>query len=112
MARALRRAAAPGREPRSVETRLAGLDWETLAVALDERGHATTPPLLTPVECAGLIHVYAEARRFRTVVDMARHRFGEGEYKYFARPLPPLVAALRTHAYRHLAPIANRWNAA
>ena len=40
---------------------------------------------------------------------MVRHRFGEGEYKYFAEPLPETVAALRVHAYRRLAPIANRW---
>ena len=40
---------------------------------------------------------------------MARYRFGVGEYKYFAEPLPPIVAALRTHLYRRLAPIATRW---
>ncbi|HJQ82783.1 MAG TPA: 2OG-Fe(II) oxygenase [Candidatus Binatia bacterium] len=40
---------------------------------------------------------------------MARYRFGVGEYKYFAAPLPAAVAALRTHVYRRLAPIANRW---
>jgi hypothetical protein len=43
---------------------------------------------------------------------MARHRFGEGEYKYFAAPLPPLVAALRTQIYPRLVPVANRWAAA
>jgi hypothetical protein len=40
---------------------------------------------------------------------MARHRFGVGEYKYFASPLPPLVEELRQLAYARLAPIASRW---
>ena len=40
---------------------------------------------------------------------MAHYRFGVGEYKYFAAPLPEPVAALRTALYRRLAPVANRW---
>jgi hypothetical protein len=39
---------------------------------------------------------------------MGRQRFGEGDYGYFADPLPPLVAALRESLYAHLAPIAGR----
>jgi hypothetical protein len=42
---------------------------------------------------------------------MARHRFGVGEYKYFADPLPPLVQAFRTLMYPRLVPVANRWSA-
>jgi uncharacterized protein len=92
-----------------ISERLARLDWRRIAESLDERGWATTPPLLGPAECSALIALWADERRFRTRVDMARYRFGEGEYRYFAAPLPPLVAALRRHLYGRLAPIANRW---
>jgi hypothetical protein len=40
---------------------------------------------------------------------MARFRFGVGEYKYFAEPLPPLVRSLRETFYPRLVPVANRW---
>jgi uncharacterized protein len=98
--------------PVSVRTRLGRIDWDEVAGALGERGWATTPPLLTPSECAELIRSYAEEDRFRSRVDMARFRFGEGEYKYFAEPLPPPVLALRRHAYPPLARIAAAWEAA
>lgn len=92
-----------------LEERIASLDWETAGRSLSERGYAKTPPLLTPDECVELIRVYQDDSRFRSRVDMARYRFGLGEYKYFADPLPPVVASLRVHTYAHLAPIANRW---
>jgi len=104
----------PGRltAPSSVETRLQRIDWEAIARGLGERGWATTPPLLTAAECAELVALYPEDGRFRSRVDMARFRFGEGEYKYFANPLPPTVTALRRHAYPRLAPIADAWSVA
>jgi hypothetical protein len=41
---------------------------------------------------------------------MARHRFGDGRYRYFDRPLPPAISELRGDFYRRLAPVANRWS--
>jgi hypothetical protein len=95
-----------------VGSRVAALDWETIERSLWDYGYAKTPALLTPSECLGLIGLYADESRFRSRIDMARYRFGVGDYKYFAHPLPPLVAGLRRHAYERLAPIANRWQAA
>jgi uncharacterized protein len=92
--------------------RLARVDWTAIARQLDERGHAVTPPLLTAAECRAVGALWNDAGRFRSHIDMARHRFGVGEYRYFAEPLPAVIARLRTWAYARLAPTANRWAAA
>ena len=63
-------------------------------------------------ECDALAGLYDEPARFRTRVVMARHGFGQGEYQYFAHPLPGLVAGLREGLYPPLATVANRWAAA
>ena len=89
--------------------RVAGLPWEALGAELDARGFVTTGSLLDAAECAGLAAMYSDEGRFRSRVDMARYRFGVGEYKYFGAPLPEVVAALRESFYPRLAPIANRW---
>jgi hypothetical protein len=95
-----------------IGARLAALDWSAIERSLWQWGHAKTPPVLTPDECAELAALYDDDARFRSRVDMARYRFGVGEYKYFAAPLPPLVEALRERAYPPLAAIANQWQAA
>jgi len=96
-------------ETLSIEQRLGRLDWGAIERQLWDWGWAKTPALLAPEECAALVGLYADDRRFRSRIDMARYRFGLGEYKYFAHPLPPVVAALRASAYPRLAPIGNRW---
>jgi hypothetical protein len=53
--------------------------------------------------------MYDEPALFRSTVTMARHRFGEGAYRYFAHPLPDPVQALRRELYPPLARIANTW---
>lgn len=97
---------------RSAAARLARLDWTALEADLGAQGWARTPAVLGARECAALVRLWDEPQRFRARIDMARLRFGVGEYRYFAAPLPPLVAALREAAYARLAPIANRWMAA
>lgn len=92
-----------------MDARITALDWPGIAAALDARGSATTGPLLTAAECTALSSGYDAADGFRSRVVMARHGYGQGEYKYFAYPLPPVVAGLRTALYPHLAAIANRW---
>jgi hypothetical protein len=85
-------------------------DWPAIAAQLDASGSAVLPALLPPADCMALGDLYPEDRHFRSRVVMSRHGFGRGEYKYFAYPLPPLVAELRAALYAHLAPIANAWS--
>lgn len=87
------------------------LDFAAIAADLDRQGWALTGPLLTPRTCLALQALYAEPDRFRSRVVMGRHGFGEGEYQYFADPLPDPLPALRRRLYAGLAPVANGWNA-
>jgi len=87
----------------------AALDWRAIEASLDGQGFARIPPLLAAKECESLARLYADDSRFRSRIEMERFRFGAGEYKYFAAPLPPIVQALREQLYERLAPIANRW---
>ena len=96
----------------AIEDRVAALDWPGIEGHLDAAGAAILPSLLTPAECAAVADLYARPGVFRSQVIMARHGYGQGEYQYFAYPLPGLVQSLRTALYPRLAPTANRWNAA
>lgn len=99
----MRRGASP-----SLSARVEALDWDELREHFDARGFAVTEPLLTGPECAALSALF-DGGRFRSTIEMARYRFGEGQYRYFDHPLPPEVAELRTALYARLAPIANAW---
>ena len=92
-----------------VRGRVDALDWNALGDQLDDVGHAITPAVLTDDECDDLAALF-DGGRFRSTIDMARHRFGDGRYRYFDHPLPELIAALRASFYPHLAAVANRWS--
>ena len=92
--------------------RVSALDWPRLGAELAAQGCAVIERLLSPGECHEVALLYPEDHRFRSRVVMARHGFGRGEYKYFAYPLPDLIAGLRAALYPPLAEVANRWNEA
>ena len=99
----------PDAQPRR---KVLALDWKQAAHYLDAKGFAVLPKLLTQAECTALTALYSDNSQFRSRIDMTRHGFGRGEYKYFSYPLPALIADLRTALYPPLADVANRWNAA
>ena len=92
--------------------RLAACDWQQVEDDLNSFGCATIEALLPPDACQAMRRLYPDDALFRSRIQMGRHGFGKGEYKYFGYPLPSAVATLREKAYPHLAPIANRWQAA
>lgn len=96
-------------EGQSIAARIDALDWESAGDSLSQRGYAVTETILLPEECASLRAMYGDQSQFRNQIVMERYRFGAGDYKYFANPLPEVVSALRTAAYPHLANVANQW---
>jgi uncharacterized protein len=98
---------APARSPASS---IAALDWARIGDDLSTHGCATFGPVLSAEHCNALAALYPQDGPFRSRVIMARHGFGRGEYKYFAYPLPDVIATLRAELYPPLAAIANRWN--
>jgi uncharacterized protein len=95
---------------RTVEMRVSQYDWSTLSEEINRYGCAVIEKLLSPEECRQIAGLYPEEGPFRSHIQMARHGFGKGEYRYFKYPLPDLIESLRTALYPHLANIANGWN--
>jgi hypothetical protein len=97
---------------RPAAERVDAADWQGAAGELDELGVARIDrELLSPEECQALVDLYPSPDRFRSTIDMARHRFGQGQYRYFSYPLPEIVAELRAALWPHLLPIARQWAA-
>ncbi|XBB66822.1 2OG-Fe(II) oxygenase [Nocardioides sp. WV_118_6] len=91
------------------EDRVAGADWAAVAADLDRDGGALLPELLTPAEAAGIRGLYEHDELFRSTIDMSRHRFGSGEYRYLRTPYPEAVERLKQALYPRLLPIARDW---
>ena len=86
------------------------IDWAAARTDLDRDGWTVLPNLVDAAACDATAALYGPGETFRSQVVMARHGFGRGEYRYFAYPLPPLIAELRSRLYPPLADVANRWH--
>ncbi len=84
--------------------------WSTIEEHLNCHGFAVIDKLLTQDICTRLIDSYADKQLFRSHINMAQHGFGQGEYQYYADPIPDVIMSLRTNMYPPLAQIANRWS--
>jgi len=93
----------------ALSARVESLDWPALIEGIDSSGCAQTTPILDESECREIASWYSEVDRFRSTVDMARYRFGQGEYRYFGDPVPEPITAMRSAFYRHLLPVAREW---
>jgi hypothetical protein len=93
----------------TIGERVTAADWPGVHHGLDELGAASIGTLLDREQCAELIDGYGDDRRFSSTIDMAQHRFGDGQYRYFAHPLPDTVAQLRAALWPQLLPVARRW---
>jgi uncharacterized protein len=95
--------------PSAWQQRVDAADWEAVTAELNDVGGALLPELITAAECAAVLDLYPDDALFRATVDMGSHRYGQGEYRYFKRPYPPPIEALKQALYPRLLPIARDW---
>jgi uncharacterized protein len=92
-------------------SRVDAAEWATVTDDVNEYGGALLPQLLTTDETREIREMYTDDTRFRSTVNMGRHRFGEGEYRYFKMPYPEPIERLKQALYPKLLPIARDWYA-
>ena len=92
-----------------LQQRIEQADWATITESLNEKGYAGIPALLSAEECDMLIAQYGDDTRYRKTIQMEKHGYGLGQYKYYNYPLPGIVQQLREGVYPHIAPVANNW---
>jgi uncharacterized protein len=99
-------------DPTQSLAQLKSMEWQRIANEINAAGNVLLKGVLASQECDVLASLYGCEDHFRSRVVMARHGFGQGEYKYFGYPLPSIIQALRAALYERLEPIANQWNQA
>lgn len=85
------------------------IHWAQVADELDRTGGALLPELVGAGDAARLRGLYSEDRPFRATIDMSRHRFGSGQYRYLDTPYPEPIQSLKERLYPGLLAIARDW---
>ncbi|HEY4804146.1 MAG TPA: 2OG-Fe(II) oxygenase [Paraburkholderia sp.] len=88
---------------------IAELDWSAIAAQLDSEGYAVLPRLLAADQARALASDAVMSNPLRRV-SLDSVDLGCGDLLYFDEGMPQPWAQWRTDFYRHLAPVANRWN--
>jgi hypothetical protein len=89
--------------------RLGQLPWASLDDRLTREGHVVLPQLFDPASCAQVRSWFDDDSLFDKTVVMDGPDFGQGVYRYFRLPIPPLVDGLRRAIYPQAARVANAW---
>lgn len=85
------------------------INWTEVAAELDRTGGAPLPELVSTADADRLRNLYDDDRSFRATIDMARHRFGSGQYRYLTTPYPEPIQSLKERLYPGLLSIARDW---
>lgn len=94
---------------KNIAIQLPDINWTSVQEKMNERGFAVIKRFLSAEQCEELVTNYENPERYRKTITMERYRFGLGEYRYFAYPLPDLIQTIRENIYVGLSPVANEW---
>lgn len=89
--------------------RVEAADWEAITAEINDHGGALLPRLLTRTEAQQLRALYDRDELFRKTIEMERHRYGAGQYRYFRAPYPEPIERLKQALFPRLLPIARDW---
>lgn len=85
------------------------LDPVEIGSDLDSRGYAVVAGSVNKSQAVEIAGLFDESHWFRSTIDMGRHGYGDGSYRYFDHPVHPTIAEMRADLYSALLPTANRW---
>lgn len=95
---------------KNLKQKIDEVDWDRINKELLKNGFAIIQPFLSAAECKKLKSLWGEDYLYRTTIDMKKHSFGKGTYRYFKYPLPETIQTLRENIYEKIVESANEWS--